>query len=63
MKNVNTGLVIPCLIRWIPDVVIMKQEPLEDDEILLIIEASEQYCGYTQCFSAEQAARLPKHKF
>jgi len=37
-------------------------EPLEDDELLLIIDASERYCHYAQCFSTEQAARLCEHK-
>ena len=40
----------------------MEEEPLEDGEILLIIDASEQYSRYAACFSAEQAARLPEHK-
>ena len=40
----------------------MEQEPLKDDGILLIIDASERYSCYTQCFSAEQADRLPEHK-
>ena len=40
----------------------MEEEPLEDSEILLIIDASERYSCYAQCFSAEQAARLPEHK-
>ena len=40
----------------------MEEEPLEDGEILLIIDASERYSHYTKCFSAEQAARLPEYK-
>ena len=40
----------------------MKEEPLEDSEILLFINASERYSCYAECFSAEQAARLPAHK-
>ena len=40
----------------------MEEEPLEDGEILLIIDASEQYSRYAECFSAEQAARLYEHK-
>ena len=38
------------------------EEPLENSEILRIIDTSQQYSCYTQCFSAEQAARLPEHK-
>ena len=63
MRNVNTGQVIPCSVRWIPEVLIMEEEPLEDGKILLIIDASEQYSRYAQCFSAKKAARLPEHKF
>ena len=40
----------------------MEAEPLEDSRILLIINASERYSRYTQCFYAKQAARLPEHK-
>jgi len=59
-----SGLVIPCSVRWIPSVSVLNLdlEPLEDGEILLIIDASEQYSHYAQCFSTEQAARLPEHK-
>ena len=62
LRNVNTVEVIPCSVRWIPEVLIMEEEPLEDGEILLIIDASEQYSSYAQCFSAKQAARLLEHK-
>ena len=62
LRNVNTGQVIPCSVRWIPEVLIMEEEPLEDGEILLIIDTSEQYSHYAQCFYVEQAARLPEHK-
>ena len=40
----------------------MEEELLEDGEILLIIDISERYSCYAQCFSTEQAARLPEHK-
>ena len=63
LRNVNTGQIIPCSVSWIPAVLIMEEEALEDGEILLIIDASEGYSRYAQCFSAEQAARLPEHKF
>ena len=62
MRNVNSGQIIPCSVRWIPEVLIMEEEPLEDAEILLIIDASERYSRYAQCFSAVQAARLPERK-
>ena len=41
LRNVNTGQVISCSVRWIPEVLIMEEELLEDGEILLIIDASE----------------------
>ena len=60
LRNVNSGQVIPYSVRWIPEVLIIEEEPLEDGEILLIINPSERYSRYAQCFSAEQAATLPK---
>ena len=62
LRNVNTGQVIPWSVRWIPKVLIIEEELLEDGKILLIIDASEQYSHYAKCFSAEQAAKLPEHK-
>ena len=41
LKNVHTGQVIPCLVRWIVELLIMEAKPLEDRKILLIIDASE----------------------
>ena len=41
LRNVNTGQVIPCSVRWIPEVLIMEAELLEDGEILLIIDVKE----------------------
>src|SRR5258706_4900792 len=64
LRNVCTGQVIPCAIRWIPSILTLEaeDEPLDDGDILLIIDASERYSRYAQCFSAQQAARLPEHK-
>ena len=62
LRNVNSGQVIPCCVRWIPEVLIMEEEPLEDGEILLIIDVSERHFRYAQSFSAEQAAGLLEHK-
>ena len=62
LRNVNSCQVIPCSVRWIPEVLIIEEELLEDGEILLIIDARERYSRYAECFSAEQAARLPEHK-
>ena len=62
LSNVNSVVVIPSSVRWIPEVLIMKEEPLVDGEILLIINASERYSRDAEYFSAEQAARLPEHK-
>jgi len=64
LRNVSTGLVIPCSVQWIPTVSLinLEEEPLEDGEVLLILDVSERYSRYAQVFSAEQAARLPEHK-
>ena len=40
----------------------LDEELLEDGEILLIIDTSEQYSCYAQVFSTEQADHLPEHK-
>ena len=52
LRNINTSQVIPCSVRWIPEVLIMGEEPLEDGEMLLIMDAREGYSRYAQCFSA-----------
>ena len=62
LRNINSGQVIPCSVRWIPKVLIMEEEPLKDCEILPFIDASERYACYAECFSVEQAARLLEHK-
>ena len=61
LRNVNTSQGISCSVRWIPGVLILEEKPLEDGEILLIIDKSERYFRCAQCFSAKQAARLPEH--
>ena len=61
LRNVYNGQVIPCSVRWILEVLILEKQPLEDGEMLLIIDTSEEYCRYAKCFSAEQAAGLPEH--
>ena len=40
----------------------MELEPLEDSEIVLIINARERYSRYATCFSSQPVARLPEHK-
>ena len=40
----------------------MEEELLEDGDILLIMDTSKRYSRYAECFSTEQAARLPTHK-
>ena len=40
LRNMNSRQIIPCSVRWIPEVLIMEKEPLEDDEILQIINGS-----------------------
>ena len=56
--NVNSSPVIACSIRCIFGVLIVKEEPLENGDILLFIDASKEYSCYTEWFSAEQAAGL-----
>ena len=64
LRNALSGLVIPCSVRRIPSVTVLDLdlEPLEDGEIVLIIDASERYTRDPTCFSSQQAARLPEHK-
>ena len=42
LRNVDKGLVLPCSVLWISLVFLsdLDEEPLEDGEILLIIDAS-----------------------
>ena len=62
LRNISTRHVISGSVRWIPVVFILEKGPLEDVEILLMIDISKQYCGCAQYISAEQAVRLPEHK-
>ena len=64
LRNAISGLVIPGSVRWIPSVTVLNLylEPLEDGEIVLIIDASERYSRYATCFASQQAARLPENK-
>ena len=64
LKYAVPGLVITCSVTWIPLVAVLNLnvEPLVDDEIVLIIDASERYSRHTTCFSTQQAARLPELK-
>ena len=40
MRNINSSQVIPSSARWISEVLIVQEEPLEDGEMLLIIDIS-----------------------
>jgi len=64
LRNVSTGLLIPCSVLWIPTVSLMnlEEEPLENKEVLQILDTRNHYFRYTQEFSIQQADRLPKHK-
>jgi len=64
LRNVKTGLVIPCSVKWIPSVTLIDidVEPIVDGDVLLILNVRKRYNCYAQVFSAEQAARLPEHK-
>ena len=63
-RNAISGLVIPCSVRWIPSVKVLdlNLEPLEDGELMLIMDASEPFSRYSTCPSCRQAARLPEHQ-
>ena len=58
LTNGKTGQVIACSIRWIQEVLIMEEGPLEDGKILLIIDASKAYFYYMQHVSTKRVARL-----
>ena len=62
LKNVISGQVIPCSARWIPEVLIIEEEPLEDGGIQLIIDTREWYFCYAEYIIVEQVAKLPKPK-
>src|SRR5258706_1862168 len=64
-RLINTnGVIIPCKTRHIPSVSIIENDDefvLEEGDVLMILDVAELYSDYAQLFSAEQAARLPKH--
>ena len=64
LRNAISCLIIPWSVRWIHSVPVLDLdlEPLEDGEIMLIIDGSERYSRYNTCFSSQQAARVPEHK-
>ena len=41
LRNINSGHVIACSVRWIPKVLIVEEEPLGDGKILLNIDTKE----------------------
>ena len=47
LMNINSGKVIPCSVRWIPEVLSVKERPRDDGRKLWIIDTSEQYTSYT----------------
>jgi len=48
LRNVDKGLVHPCSVKWIPFIFIidLDKKPLEDGEILLIVDVRERYSRY-----------------
>ena len=58
LRNAISGLLISYSVGCIPSVTVLDLvlEPLEDGEIVLIIDASERYSRYAICFSSQQAA-------
>ena len=51
LRDLNAGQLGDCSVRCIPEVWIVKEEALEDSEILRILDTSEQFSYYGQCFS------------
>ena len=39
LRKVRTSEVIPCSVKYIPSVLVIEEEPLEDSQIGLIIDA------------------------
>ena len=63
LRNFTSSQVISYCVRSLPSVLIIKEEkPLENREMLLIIDIREQYSCYTECFAPEQGAKCPEHK-
>ena len=64
LRNTISGLLISCSVRCIPSgsILDLDVDPLEDGEIVLIIDASERCSSCATCFSSQQAARLREHK-
>ena len=63
LMSIVCGTLLPvffivCSVRWIPSVTVLDLDlmPLEDGEIVLLIEATERYPHYATCFSSEEAA-------
>ena len=62
----STGTVIPCAVRHLPSIQLISMDDLEEleleeRELLLILDAKDRYSQYAEVFSAEFAARVPKH--
>ena len=55
LRNAISGLVIPWSVRWIPTVTVLDldREPLEDGEIVLLIDVRERYSRYATSFSSQ----------
>ena len=62
LRNVNRGQVISGSISWIPVIIIIEEEPLENGGVLLIIDISERFSCQVSCFSAEDAVKNLQHK-
>ena len=62
-KNAISDLLIPWSFTWITSVPVLDLylKPLENGEIVLIIDASKRYSPYATSFESEQVARLPEH--
>ena len=62
-KNAISDLVMSWSVTWITSVPVLDLylKPLEDGEIVLIIDASKRYSPYPTSFQSEQVERLPEH--
>ena len=65
-RLISFTTVIPCTVKNLPSIQLisideLNELELEEGELLLIFDTKDQYVKYAKMFSAEFAARLPKH--
>ena len=64
LENRSLHYTIPCSVHYLPTVLTMnlEEDPIEEGDILMMIDATERYHKYATVFSSEQASRLPERK-